>query len=106
MNHISIQSKQDHAHPDVLHALLLATPLWASGLVFLAAVFSAIKIEDPHGYRFIALALLMVAAATTAVFRVMVRQSEHTLASRRRKLRALHLRAPRAAKGTDSVTKV
>ena len=110
MNHISIQNKQSQAQPDVLHALLLATPLWASGLAFLAAVFSAIKIEDPHGYKFLTLAALMVVVATMAVFRVMGRLSERThensLASRRRKLRVLHLRAGRSGKGAESAAKV
>lgn len=102
MNHISMQNKPSHAHPDLVRALFLATPLWASGLAFLVAVFSTIKIEDHHGVKFLALALLIVGASTMAVFRVMVRdfqyrQALRTLVSRRMKLRAERMRAMRSA---------
>lgn len=95
-----VQSVHNENVGSVVQALLLSAPLWASGLAFLAAVFSEAGVERHQGLKFLALALVVVSVSALAAFAVMESERRrarnfHALVYRQTKHRALRSRDAR-----------
>lgn len=80
----------------VRHAAILAAPLWASGLVFLALLFAIARHGDFCSLQFLALSVVMVLTSTVVALRVMDRDLlQHARKYRRMKLRSRRLHGSR-----------
>ncbi len=95
MKNFFITGYQNTVHPRLGHALILAAPLWASGLVFLAVLFAVTNHGDFYSLQFVALSLGIVMVATMTAFRVMDRDMQFADAQRSPEYRRLKLRSKR-----------
>jgi hypothetical protein len=68
---ISIIERQVGAGPRFGRAVILAAPLWASGLVFLAVLFAIAKHGEFFSLQFLAMSVAIVFGSTVAAWRVM-----------------------------------
>jgi hypothetical protein len=100
MNTISISACRNGGRAHIGHAAILAAPLWASGLVFLAVLFAITKHGQFFSLQFLAMSVAIVFGTTVAALRVMDRdlhcaQVRSTPEYRRMKSRARRFRAGR-----------
>jgi len=71
ISYFYFQSQQNKKWPDVIQAVILSTPLWATGWMLLAVIFLTGDIAPWEGPLFVALSFLNIVLATMAALRVM-----------------------------------
>ncbi|PTU31244.1 hypothetical protein CJD38_07785 [Stenotrophobium rhamnosiphilum] len=71
ISYFNFQSQQNKKRPDVVQAVILSTPLWATGWMLLAVIFLTGDVGPWEGPLFVALSLLNIVLATMAALRVM-----------------------------------
>ncbi len=95
MKSFFVTGYQNTIHPKLGHAFILAAPLWASGLAFLAVLFAVTQHGGYYSLQFVALSLVIVMVATMAAFRVMDRDMQCADAQRSPEYRRMKLRSRR-----------
>lgn len=99
MDTISINAREASERPHIGHAAILAAPLWASGLVFLALLFAMTKHGQFFSLQFLAMSVAIVFSATVAALRVMDRDLHRARVQRSPEYRRMKLRARRLHAG-------
>jgi hypothetical protein len=100
MKNISTTGDHSHEGSSISHAAILAAPLWASGLVFLAVLFAITKHGQFFSLQFLAMSVAIVLGSTLAALRVMDRDlqnadAQHARGHLRLKLRSRRLHGAR-----------
>lgn len=73
MKNVPATALSGDVNPRFAHAAILAAPLWASGLVFLAVLFAITRHGEFFSLQFLAMAVAMVIGATVLALHVMDR---------------------------------
>lgn len=95
MNNVPTAGFPSNATPRIGHAAILAAPLWASGLVFLAVLFAMTRHGEFFSLQFVAMAVAMVVGATVLALRVMDRDLQHARRQHAREHHSLKMRSRR-----------
>ncbi|GEM_PF-4688525 len=95
MKNIAVADHQASARPGIGYAAILAAPLWASGLVFLAVLFAISRHGAFFSLQFLALSVAIVLGSTVAALRVMDRDAQHAGQRHACEHRSLKMRARR-----------
>lgn len=77
MKNVPAITQQDNVRPRIEHAAILAAPLWASGLVFVAVLFAIARHGEFFSLQFLAVSVAIVIGATLAALRVMDQDLQH-----------------------------
>lgn len=91
----SAADQQRGARPSFGHAAILAAPLWASGLVFIAVLFAITKHGEFFSLQFLAMSVAIVLGSTVAALRVMDHDLQHANALHAREHCSMKLRSKR-----------
>lgn len=95
MNNVPTTSHQVNARSSIRHAAILAAPLWASGLVFLAVLFAITKHGEFFSLQFLAMSVVIVFGSTIAALRVMDRDLQRANVPRSPEYRRMKMRSKR-----------